>query len=156
MISHEAEMAPILNSSSIRGADWLNFRVLSECGEGREQRWRRWVLLTVADPEATAPQPGENAHVSEDSGLEIEMTHNYRCSCKWSEVGSYYRLFMPEVIVKRDQPRELTEVLLTLTFLLVAWSAELSSLTCLWLCVQCVCACESERGGKRDSETESM
>lgn len=37
MISQEAEMAPELNSVSIRRAARLYFRLLSECGESREQ-----------------------------------------------------------------------------------------------------------------------
>lgn len=80
MISLKVEMALILNSISIGRADWLDFRVLSRRGEGWEQC--RWVLFRVADPEATAPQPGENVYVSEDSSLEIEMAHDYRCGCK--------------------------------------------------------------------------
>ena len=73
MISHEAQMAPILNSVSIKGAGWLNFRVLSEWGEGWELHWHWWLLYRVAGPKATFLQPVVRACKREDSGLKIEM-----------------------------------------------------------------------------------
>lgn len=58
MISQEAEMAPELNSVSIRRAAWLYFRLLCECGESWEQHRDDWLLLRVAEPELLRPWGG--------------------------------------------------------------------------------------------------